>query len=272
MLVVPILTEHDDHYTEYLTMNTTIIDRLNATINDRVEANLAQIRGMEAAIADAIAEAELIATRRIEAAAESLNATLETQLAELDFRLAVVATNAFAAACDRIAATLDPTQQDTPEPTATPEPTIIPCPIPTYEEILAEQNEAEQEADDTCTDCGRPDVYCACGDQSDENAYIEPTATVAAHAVECEQPAHIDEDEDGTEDDVDHDDDSAIMETAGDQDGLDATTEDPDGLHERRGQGRGTRYTPVDFPLYGSTYYRKMDGRWQPVAYIGVTN
>lgn len=48
---------------------------------------------------------------------------------------------------------------------------------------------------------------------------------------------------------------------------------DPEGLHEKRGKGRGTRYTPCEFPEPGETYYVKnpdpaaRSGRWLAVVY-----
>lgn len=250
-------------------MTTNIIDRLNATINDRVERQLAQFDGLEAQIVAAIQQAEADAARRINAVAESIDGTLRAELAALDERLAVIATNAFSMACDRIAATLDPST------TTTPEPTGIPCPIPTYEEI-----QAEQEADPIPSIEQVQHDLEECREQAEEEYIERTTPAVAAHAVAYDHPAMIDEDdtddnesdlEDASDDDTpDFDDDSAIMEDAGDQDGDGiATTYSTDDLYEKRGNGRGSRYTPVDFPEPGNVYYRKIDGRWTAVRLVG---
>ncbi len=101
-----------------------------------------------------------------------------------------------------------------------------------------------------------------------EYAPVALPSPVAAHAVEAQDVAMLPEDDTEEDDQEDGIEDSSLIDAVIRQDGIPVTA-NMFGLHERRGEGRSARYSPVDgLPVDGEVYYRKVGRKWEPLRYI----
>lgn len=291
-----------------MTTTTTIIDRLNATLATKTEAALADLAGLEQQITQAIAKATAAAQERIEERLANIDYAIGTAMLTFEDQLAEMAGLAVTRAVNHVAARLEmPPITSADEPgnaqavfversrefaavayaarqeaeaieATNPEPT--PASDLVDDEYLARViaaafTPAPEPAQDT-SEAGEPlemptpSVGLATSDEAGKvipwrsQFEVQPTTEepvaeaiplpVAAHAVLAD-PVGILTPED---DEEDHD----------DNDGYPTTTE-ADGLHERTGDGRRTRYAPTSSYISGEVYYRKVNNRWQQVRYIG---
>jgi hypothetical protein len=267
-----------------MTTTNPLIARLAEILNQKTEAALGQLADLGEAIAETITEHEEAARARIHQAQVGLDIDTADRLKSFEFMLASLSAGAVVKAASTLLERVEAFAGTVAASTA-PEPVeASPEPLPTYEEILAEGDgwrEYEEEVDAEPAPIPEPTQDTSSAGEpvampTPATALLtgeEPVAVavpvesapmpVAAHAVLADPvgviaPEDDDEEEDDLGDDTDHDDDN---------DGYPVTS-DPEGLHERRGQGRGCRYTPAEFPAPLGVYYRKEGSRWQPVRFV----
>lgn len=238
-------------------MNANILDRLNATLEAAAAQRLADLDHFEANILGAIERAEQAAQKRIEAKLADIDHAIAGRMLAFQDRLADMTTQALTQAVNHLAGKLDPEPTETPEPVSEPAshvPEEATQPEPIYEEDQADLDGKAPDAWPYVLGGMRLQLlHCQAeteGDQAEQQQDLEAPPTTSAHAVATERPA-------------------LLPGIAAESMQEVPTTTDPEGLHERRGEGRGRRYVAVGLPVPGECYHRKVDGRWQAVRYAG---
>lgn len=221
-------------------MSTNIIDRLTATLEARTTAALADLDRLDTQLAEAIEQAERVAQERITARLDAITGSIEQRLAGFTAHVTEMAGHALQTALDAIGQQLDhATNME-------------------QEQSRAPNSEQQIEQPSTpATEFNSPDWLAEANRRLDEQAAKDretTTPTVAAHAVESDGIAVLDdiEDIDHTTDDV-------------------PTTTSAEGLHTREDNGTGrAKYHPVGYPTPGEVYYVRDHRRhWNPVRFVG---
>ena len=276
-------------------MTTNLVSKLAAALEQRTDAALADLAALDEGVALAFEQAALAADVRLTAALAQLEESIADRTRRFEERLAAMATSALDAALETLGRQVDalrgdpvatrahepaaepaqePAQEPTPAiaaeapaqepPAREPEPVQEPVQLP--DEVLGEDPwydstmNREKEIDELDDDGDhRGELAEPADDQAGAGTRRE-AALAQALAAEPAAIAGPEEDEDGNDPDDDGQEARAIPIVAS-----------ADGLCERRGQGRGTRYVPCEFPRAGETYYLRTGGKpaWTPVIYAG---
>ena len=218
-------------------MTNPMIVKLAETLQARIEASLANLKALDSAIADAVADAEESARNQFFLAQCQVEVNTRDRLAGFASTINELSRDAVARATagllDQIEAMTQPIQPingcrvEEAEKTAIISGEILlPLPVPAPEPVpVAQPTEQQPEAE---------------------------ALPVAAHTVEATSVGIV------TEEQID-------------EDGLcpdsQPTTSNPEGLHIRTGEGKQTRYVPASVPEPGQVYYQRVGRRWQPVTF-----
>ena len=227
-----------------MTTTNPIITRLANVLNAKTEAALQALASLDAEILDTLAEMEEAARARFHLAQVQLDINTKDRLQAFAGMLDNLAADAMGRAVsgllssiEELASTISPSM--TTQPT-TPTVEVIPEPMPEPVTVTQPVEQIDPE-------------------------YIPAPLPVAAHAVEPAPVGILPEDDQDQDDEEDGIEDAGLLSEQFDE--IEAT-DCPDGLHERQGTGRKTRYTLVEFPLPGEVYYRKQGRKWLPVRYM----